>query len=274
MSRPPDEGPAPAPLPLTGERTVPDVPDESYWFARHVATYDLAVAKAGGRTVLDAGCGEGYGAAALADAGAERVVAVDLDPAVIAHIERTYPRVEAVRAELTDLPLADAAFDLVVSFQVIEHVWDVPAYLASLRRVLTPRGELVLATPNRLTFTPNSPIPVNPFHVREFDPGELQRELTAAGFRVGAMLGLHQGRRLAAIERVYGTRDGASGRSLQHRLGQAPPDGWPLGLRTLVRRVRPSWFGLRADAIGASLDLIAICRRADAWADDLDRSGR
>ncbi len=274
MDPQPDEGAAPVSLPLTGERTVPEIPDESYWFARHVAAYQLAAAKAVGRTVLDAGCGEGYGAEAMAASGAARVVAVDLDAEVVAHVERTYPRVEAVRAELTDLPLPDATFDLVISLQVIEHVWDVPGYLASLQRVLAPRGELVLATPNRLTFTPDSPVPVNPFHVREFDPGELQRELTAAGFRVGAMLGLHHGRRLAAIERVYGTRDRTSGRSLQHRLARGPADAWPLGLRTLVRRVRPSWFGLRADAIEASLDLIAICRRADAWASDLDGPGR
>ena len=270
MSSPPDAGASPPPLPRTGERTLPDVPGESYWFARHVAAYDLATRKAGGRTVLDAGCGEGYGAAAMADTGADRVVAVDLEPGVIEHIERAYPQVEPIRAELTDLPLPDGAFDLITSFQVIEHVWDVPAYLASLRRVLAPGGELLLATPNRLTFTPDSPTPVNPFHVREFDPGELQHELTGAGFRVGAMLGLHHGRRLAAIERVYGARDGVPGRSLQHRLGASPPEGWPMGLRALVHRVRPSWFVLRADAIEASLDLIAICRRADAWADDLD----
>ena len=62
--------PAHAPsLVLTGERTLPGIPDENYWFQRHVVAYRLAAAAAGGRVVLDAGCGEGYGLAMLADGG-------------------------------------------------------------------------------------------------------------------------------------------------------------------------------------------------------------
>jgi hypothetical protein len=73
------------------------------------------------------------------------------------------------------------------------------------------------------------------------------------------------------LERVYGARDGLPTRSLQHRLGTGPPEDWPPGLLGVVRRVRPGWFDLRADALTASLDLIAICRRADAWASDRHR---
>jgi SAM-dependent methyltransferase len=249
-------------LALTGERTVPGIPDERYWFERHVVAYRLAERRAGGKRVLDAGCGEGYGAAALARAGAAQVTAVDVDPSVVAHVNRTYPEVEAVEAELGTLPFPDGAFDLIVSFQVIEHVWDIPAYLVSLRRVLAPGGEVMIATPNRITFTPGSETPVNPFHFREFAPDELRDELERAGFKVGALLGLHHGRRLRALETLYGLRPATGWSSLPRLLAERPPREWPPGLRPLVHRVRAPWFRLRADQLQESLDLIALCRRA------------
>ncbi|MGH3441175.1 MAG: class I SAM-dependent methyltransferase [Nitriliruptorales bacterium] len=254
----------PESLVLTGERTLPGVPDERYWFERHVVAYELAAAKAAGLRVLDAGCGEGYGAEMLRRAGAERVVAVDLDERVAAHADRAYPEVAAVVAELSRLPLAPGSIDLVVCFQVVEHVWDVPALLGSLRRVLAARGELILSTPNRLTFTPDQDGPANPFHVREFSPDELRDELTTAGFHVGGLLGVHHGPGLQLVERVTGP--------LHDVLGGDPPS-WPRGLRPLVHRVRPSWFRLRADQLESSLDLIALCRRRRRGGSGDSRSG-
>lgn len=241
-------------LQVTGERTVPGVPDENYWFQRHVVAYELAAAKADGQRVLDAGCGEGYGAAMLADAGAERVLAVDLDAATIAHVRATYPQVEAIQAEFGAMPVEETSVDLVTSFQVIEHVWDPPTFLRALRRVLVPGGELVLSTPNRLTFTPHHDHPVNPFHVKEYAPEELREELRAAGFRVGAILGLHHGPRLRAAETVLR-------RSLPEVLNGSPPEGWPAGVRALVHRVEPDWFRLSSTGLERSLDLVALCRR-------------
>lgn len=241
-------------LGITGERTVPDVPDENYWFQRHVVAYRLAAAKAEGLRVLDAGCGEGYGAAMLAEAGAASVVAVDLDEATIAHVRETYPQVEAVHAEFGDMPFEESAFDLVTSFQVIEHVWDPAAFVRSLRRVLVPAGELVLSTPNRLTFTPDHDEPVNPFHVKEYAPDELREELHAAGFRVGGMLGVHHGPQLRAPETVLR-------RPLPDVLNDAPPDEWPAGIRPLVHRVQPEWFRISSGDLDRALDLIALCRR-------------
>lgn len=268
-------------LALTGERTLPGIPDEAYWFERHVVAYRFAAGRCGGLDVLDAGCGEGYGASMMADAGASSVAAVDLDAPTIAHVQRRYRAVSGVLAELTRLPYAGATFDLVVSFQVIEHVWDVPGYLDSLRRVLHQEGELIIATPNRLTFTPGSDVPLNPFHVTEFSPLELHAALEAAGLKVEAMLGVHHGRRLQALERlglalsrVRRTRDAASGvgaghvvmrsrpRSLPELLA-VPPEHWNPFVRWAVHRVRADWFEVRADRLEHSLDLVALCRPAD-----------
>lgn len=249
----------PTGLVLTGERTLPGIPDERYWFERHVVAYARVAAQVrptAGRApvVLDAGCGEGYGLRMLAEAGAARVIGVDLDAATVAHVAATYvatdPRVEVHRAELLSLPLADDEVDLTVSFQVIEHLHDIPGYLASLCRVTRPEGRIVIATPNRLTFTPDSDTPVNPFHTREFTARELAAELTAAGLVVVEVVGVHHGPQLRAAEADLGA-------PLPTILAAGPPDTWAPAVRQLVHGVRADDFEVRAQDLDDSLDLIA-----------------
>lgn len=249
----------PPTLVLTGERTLPGVPDERYWFVRHLVAYDLAATHVvAGASVLDAGCGEGYGLARLRAAGAGRVVGADLDAQAVAHARATYAAgdagIEVLEAELMALPLPDASVDLVVSLQVIEHVWDVPGYLAALRRVARAGATLVIATPNRLTFTPGSDTPVNPFHVREFTAEELVRELTAADLEVVEVLGLHHTARLRAIEEGLG-------RPLPEVLGASEPSRWPPAVRAAVHATAADDFEVRTDDLDASLDLVAVARR-------------
>lgn len=251
-----DATPTDPQLMLTGERTLPGIPDENYWFQRHVVAYRIACGRAPGRTVLDAGCGEGYGLAMLRDAGARRVIGADLDEQVIAHVARRYAGdgvIEAMRCELMALPLADDEVDLTVSFQVIEHLHDIPGYLRSLRRVTRPGGEVVIATPNRLTFTPGSDVPVNPFHTKEFTAAELRDELQSAGLDVTAVLGIHHAMRLRAVER-------AVRRPFTDLLTGSPPEQWSRALRAVVHRVSPNDFRVGNDDLDASLDLLAFCR--------------
>lgn len=250
-------------LPLTGERTVPDVPDESYWFARHVVAYELAGDHVDGATVLDAGCGEGYGLAMLRTAGASRVLGADLDATTVAHARRRYatadPRIAVVRCELMALPLPDDAVDVTCSFQVIEHVHDVAGYLASLGRVTRPGGTILLATPNRLTFTPDSDVPVNPFHHVEFTAGELVSTVAAAGLEVRSLLGVHHGPRIRTAERTHGP--------LVDVLTAAPPDAWDDDVRALVHGTTAADFELRRDDLDGSLDLVATCVVPDPLVD-------
>ncbi|MFU8839482.1 MAG: class I SAM-dependent methyltransferase [Nitriliruptoraceae bacterium] len=293
----PDE--APRDLVLTGERTLPGIADERYWFLRHVVAYRLAQARirathaerdaahagpdaahagrdaprtehgparsAGPTTsldpapllALDAGCGEGYGLALLRDAGADRVLGVDLDAATVAHARQRYggpgTGIEVVVAELREIPLPDDAADVTVSFQVIEHLHDIPGYLVELQRVTAAGGEVLLATPNRLTFTPDADTPVNPFHTVEFTAAELTRLLTRAGFEVAEVLGLHHAGALAAAEREHGV-------VLPRLLGAAPPEDWPVWARTLAHRTGEDDFTWRSDHLDASLDLLVRCR--------------
>jgi len=245
-------------LPLTGERTVPDVTHENYWFRRHETVYRALADDCRDAAVLDAGVGEGYGADALADI-ARRIVAVELEAPVAAHVAARYPRVGVVRADLQALPLPDAAVDVVVTLQVVEHLWDQPGFLAECARVLRPGGRLHCATPNRLTFSPGvgpGERPLNPFHTRELDAAELVDLVAGAGLRVERTLGLHHGPALRA-------RDARHGGSLVDAqialaLSWAP---WPDDLLADVAAVTADDFALRPDAVDTSLDLLVTAVR-------------
>jgi SAM-dependent methyltransferase len=245
-------------LPLTGERTVPGVDRENYWFRRHEAVYLALAPECAGAVVLDAGVGEGYGAALLART-ARRVVGLELDPAVAAHVGGRYPAVATVRADLQAFPVGDGVVDAVVNLQVIEHLWDQPGFLAECARVLRPGGLLHCATPNRLTFSPGAgpdDRPLNPFHTRELTGTELAALVADAGLVVESLVGLHHGPGLRDLD----ARHGGSVIDAQIALalsGQA----WPDQLAADVAGVTADDFVLRADDLDASLDLLVTAVR-------------
>jgi SAM-dependent methyltransferase len=235
-------------LTLTGERTLPGIPVENYWFRRHEAAYLALRDQLRGAVVLEAGAGEGYGADLLAGVAA-RVIALDYDRDAVAHVATAYPRVATVRGNLAGLPLADAAVDAVVNLQVIEHLWDQPGFVAECARVLHPGGTLVMTTPNRLTFSPGG-VTLNPFHTRELDARELA-ELLAPHFTVTRMLGLHHGPRLRELDARWGG-------SLVDAQLAGPPSTWEPALHDDVAGVRSDDFALRDDDVDGSLDLVAF----------------
>ncbi len=243
----------PAALTLTGERTLPGIWHENYWFRRHEVAYRWLANRVVGR-VLEAGCGEGYGAHALASAGARRVVAVDYDPAAAGHVRVTYPAISIVRGNLVALPLASGSFDAVVSLQTIEHLWDQPRFVAECARVLRPGGLIAVSTPNRLTFSPGvgrGEKPLNPFHVNELDQGELV-DLIGAHLRVEAVLGVGHGARIRSWEHTHG--------SLVAAQLAAPFDEWPTPLRDFVADLRADDFTVSGGDVDASLDLLVVGR--------------
>lgn len=247
------------PLPLTGERTVPGVPEENYWYRRHEAAYVFLARRCAGAVVLEAGCGEGYGADLLASV-ARRVVAADYDTDATAHARAAYPRLDVVRANLAVLPLATGRVDVVANFQVIEHLWDQEGFLAECFRVLRPGGTLLVTTPNRLTFSPGQDVPLNPYHTRELAPAELAELVRGAGFAVSLLGGLHHGPRLRALDAAHGGSlvDAQVRVVLGHLPGEA---AWPAGLLADVDSVRAADFDIHADDVDASLDLVAVAEK-------------
>jgi len=190
-------------LTLTGERTIPDLDVENYWFRRHEVVYQRLAQRCAGLDVLEAGCGEGYGADLIAGV-ARRVTALDYDEATVAHVRARYPRVQVRHANLTELPLADGSVDVVVNFQVIEHLWDQARFVSECARALRPSGLLMVSTPNRITFSPGRDTPINPFHTRELNADELTQLLVDAGFPQVSISGLFHGSRLQEMDARHG----------------------------------------------------------------------
>ena len=229
------------PLPLTGERTAPGIPEENYWFQRHVVAYDFVARSLAGARVLDAGCGEGYGTDRLTAVAAE-VTGVDLEEPVIRRAASRYPRARFDAANLVSLPY-------------FEHLHSPQEFLTECARVLAPGGLLIISTPNRLTFSPDGMR--NPFHTFEFAPEEL-RATVAQHFSSIELAGTFHGARVRLLEMILR-------RPFPERLIAQPAPEWPGWLRAAVERLRTSDFAVRGESrsqrLERCLDLIAIARR-------------
>lgn len=165
-------------LEFTGERIVPGKVDPDL-FHEHHARYAFACRLARRKRVLDAACGAGYGSAALA-AQASFVAALDISFEAVEDARRTYggPNLVFLTARAEQMPFRDGAFDLIVAFEVIEHLEDWRALLCEARRLLAPGGQFIVSTPNRLYYAETRAIAgPNPYHAHEFDYAEFRSAL-------------------------------------------------------------------------------------------------
>ncbi|HWD11676.1 MAG TPA: class I SAM-dependent methyltransferase [Solirubrobacteraceae bacterium] len=186
------------PLALTGERTLPDVPAENYWYRRHLVVYQWIAERVGGLRVIDMACGEGYGTAVLARAGAD-TVGVDANPEAYEHARLRYarPGLRFVRG-LVD-GFAEPA-DAVVFLQTIEHLQEPGAVLEHFSSIVGRDGSVYLSTPNVLTLAPPGEARSgNPWHVHEYRRGEFE-QLCRAHFSSVELYGLFHARKLRAHE--------------------------------------------------------------------------
>jgi 2-polyprenyl-3-methyl-5-hydroxy-6-metoxy-1,4-benzoquinol methylase len=189
------------PLSLTGERTLPDVPAENYWYRRHLAVYEWIAAQMGDARVLDMACGEGYGTATLAAAAAQSVVGVDANPEAYEHARLRYqaPGLSFERG-LVETWGEAGAFDVITFLQTIEHVQDPVAVLSHFRDLLALGGSAFVSTPNLLTLAPRGAEKSdNPWHVKEYRAHEF-RELCESVFDSVQLYGLYHARKLRTHE--------------------------------------------------------------------------
>jgi SAM-dependent methyltransferase len=183
------------PLPLTGERTLPDVPEENYWYQRHVAVYEWIAERCAGLRVADLASGEGYGSDLLARSAAE-VIGVDANPEAYEHARLRYrrPNLRFERGLVEDFELR---VDAVVFLQTIEHIAE-PDRLVERVAGLAPLA--YISTPNRLTLAPaGAEKSDNPWHLREYDLGQY-RALLEPHFASVEVLGTFHARKLRAHE--------------------------------------------------------------------------
>jgi SAM-dependent methyltransferase len=160
-------------LEFTGERFTPEC-EREIWY-EHYHRYVLAAHWCENLHTLDAACGEGYGAALLAESAAS-VEGVDISEHAITHARQRYGHLEKLGfqvADCTRLPFADNKFDRVVSFETLEHLAEQDQLLAEFRRVLKPDGCLILSSPDKAVYS-DEPGSNNEFHVRELYREELE----------------------------------------------------------------------------------------------------
>jgi SAM-dependent methyltransferase len=185
------------PLELTGERTLPDLPAENYWYRRHLAVYEWIAERCRGLRVVDLACGEGYGADLIAGTAAD-VIGVDANPEAFEHARRRYPR-DNLAFERGLVEDFDRPRDVVVFLQTIEHIHEPGRLLDRIARI-APLA--YISTPNRLTLAPPGAAKSdNPWHLREYDLGQY-RDLLQPHFSEVEILGLVHARRLRAHERA------------------------------------------------------------------------
>jgi hypothetical protein len=188
------------PLALTGERTLPDVPEENYWYRRHLVVYEWIRERVGGLKVIDMACGEGYGSSVLG-AAAREVVGVDANPEAFEHARARYTG-GGVRFERDLVETFDEPADAVVFLQTIEHVQNPDEILERFKTLTadSPSPMVVVSTPNLLTLAPEGAEKSgNPWHVKEYRPEEFL-ELCRAHFGSVEMYGLFHARKLAVHE--------------------------------------------------------------------------
>jgi SAM-dependent methyltransferase len=239
------------PLALTGERTLPDVPEENYWFRRHLAVYDWIADRCSGQRVVDMACGEGYGSALLAERAAQ-VIGVDANPEAHEHARRKYVREGLTFARALVEQFEDGApWDAIVFLQTVEHIAEPRPLLERFASLLAPGGVAYLSTPNRLTLAPRGAARSdNPWHVREYTAEEF-RDLLTPSFDSVELFGLFHARKLRVHE-------------LALRLGW---DRVHAGIRLtqpfydrFVPAISERDFALRTRRLDRALDFVAVCR--------------
>jgi 2-polyprenyl-3-methyl-5-hydroxy-6-metoxy-1,4-benzoquinol methylase len=240
------------PLELTGERTLPDVPAENYWFRRHLVVYEWIARQVRGERVIDMACGEGYGAHELA-ASAREVVGVDANPEAHEHARLRYRRAN-LRFERALVETFAEEADSVVFLQTIEHLTDPGRVLDHFAELVAPRGCVYVSTPNVLTLAPQGASRSgNPWHVHEYRAAEFGR-LCREHFSAVELYGLFHTRKL----RLHELALKLGWDRLHPRLGLTDRFyGW------FTPAIASADFALRAAPaaeLGRALDFLAVCR--------------
>jgi SAM-dependent methyltransferase len=228
--------PTMADLTFTGERFLPGCTGEIAY--EHWHRYAFARRFAVGRRVLDAACGERYGTSILGEVAAG-AVGGDIDATTIAHASARYgdgARIRFVEGSCAKLPLDDDSFNVIISFETIEHLAaiDQPRTLAEFARVLAPGGMLVISSPNKGLYSDGRGY-VNEFHLHELYREDFARLLDPA---FPAQRWHHQ--RVSYWSGIWAERPGADAEAWQGDAGRITPYQIGEGIYFVVVAARSS----------------------------------
>jgi len=168
------------------ERITPDTFEWDLYYVEHAQRYEFFAPYCKGRRVLDAACGAGFGSGILSRGGADSVLGVDLSAEAVALARERYGSA-AVRFRTGDCEALESLgekFDVVVSFETLEHLKNPERLVEGARKILNPQGLFICSTPNilRHSLAPGNPF-VNPYHLSEMHLADFEA-LTRRYFRV------------------------------------------------------------------------------------------
>lgn len=267
-------------------RKHPAVSDRSNLDAEHYVlhlihrkAYEYAASQGEHLAIVDWACNDGYGLEILQSA-AKLLVGIDVDVDLTLKAKhRTGEAALVVCFDGEQCPLRSNCFDLLTSFQVIEHIIDIPNYLSEARRILSTSGTALFTTPNSLIRLDPGMAPWNDHHVREFDACGFEQCLLSA-FDDVTVLGLRGSPQLEEVERrrVHTRRQTARAniealnrcrrllaaqfsdyevRGLSIFLTPVQSRSWDM---SFVSRLSTSDLCYTRDRVEDALDLLAICK--------------
>ena len=244
----------------------------------HRRAYEEAARLGHKKAVLDWGCNDGWGLEILAQQGCN-VSGLDVSPRALETArQRVGPDIELILYDGTASGLPANHFDIVISFQCIEHIDDPGPYLEEIKHVLKPGGLAIFTTPNACIRLDPGMKPWNPFHVREFSASELEHVLSNH-FNKVEVKGLFANEPLQSIEIARCDRNRRTARSkvpsleIRNKLLRVARKMVPTPL--VVRMKNLTGYGqkpelptystsdlfYRNDQLDSSLDLMAICQK-------------
>lgn len=232
----------------TGERILL-TKETPLMIARHTCAYRFAAGYARNKSILDIGCGEGYGSYYLA-ASASKVVAIDYNSGIIAYAQDRYPKMnlQFLALDVNRLSSLQDKFDLVCSFQCIEHIPDTDSFLSGISGLMLDGALFICSTPNIKDASPGRTCPSNPFHIREY----LYREfkgLLENYFKEVEVFGVKRGRRLNFYRRL---KKIGIFNFLPARIDP---------VKMFYSRAGHNSFLITKEAPETALDFIAVCKR-------------
>ena len=152
------------------ERVTPGIKNTAIW-QEHVCRYYFALDFVSEKIVLDVACGSGYGTNLLSKK-AGMAIGVDISMDALNHAVEHYgkgPHIGFILADAQHLPFRDDLFDVVISFETVEHLFHYRKFLNEIKYLLSKRGKLIISTPNKkMYYSQREGKPANPYHIREF----------------------------------------------------------------------------------------------------------
>jgi ubiquinone/menaquinone biosynthesis C-methylase UbiE len=253
----------------TGERLISGENFEnSPCYLRHRAAYVFAEQFIKGKTVLEDGCGSGYGAYYLITKGAKKVIGIDISQQAVDYAGEKYSNdnIEFNVMSVTELGFEDETFDVVTSFQVIEHLKEPQKYLSEIKRVSKNNAVILISTPNKKTYSPNSIEPENPFHVKEYYLEEFT-DLIKSYFDDFEIFGVNHSQRIEQLKKSLNYRLRARIRNILRKirldflLNLIPKNIKFYLSKRLNKNVNISDFSVNKNTLENCLDFIAVCKK-------------